>query len=258
MTTRIHPTAIIEDGAEIGDGCEIGAFTFIGSGVTLGDRCKIHHHATVEGFTETGYENEVFPYAMVGGKTHDLKYKGGQPGLRIGHKNVFREYTTLHPATNDGEFTVLGDHNTILAYSHVAHDCQIGNHLVMSSHSAFGGHVICGDRVNIGWGAGVHQFCHLGTLSMVGAASKVVQDVPPFLIADGNPSVCRTFNRVGLERAGYSAEQISLVHRIFKILFREGLNRGQSLERLRTDEAAENPIVQQMIDFFTSSTRGIS
>ncbi len=257
MTTTIHPTAIVEDGAEIGEGCEIGAFAFIGGEVALGDHCKIHHHATVEGFTTTGSENEVFPYALVGGKTHDLKFKGGRPGLKIGNRNVFREYTTIHPATNDGEFTSLGDYNTILAYSHVAHDCQIGDHLIMSSHSAFGGHVVCGDRVNIGWGAGVHQFCHIGTLAMIGAASKVVQDVPPFVIADGNPSACRTVNRVGLERAGYSAEDISLVHRVFKILFREGLNRGQSLEKLRSDKEANHRVIQQMLAFFTSSRRGV-
>jgi len=258
VTAKIHPTAIVEDGAEIGEDCEIGAFSFIGAAVTLGDRCRVHHHATVEGFTSAGNENEIFPYALIGGKTHDLKFKGGRPGLKIGNGNVFREYTTVHPATSDGEFTRLGDHNTILAYSHVAHDCQIGNYLIMSSHSAFGGHVVCADRVNVGWGAGVHQFCHLGTLAMIGAASKVVQDVPPFLIADGNPSVCRTFNRVGLERAGYSAKDISLVHKVFKILFREGLNRGQSLDKLRSDEEADSPVIKEVLAFFSDSQRGVS
>lgn len=258
MATTIHPTALVEDGAEIADGCEIGAFAYIGAEVKLGENCRVHHHATVEGLTETDAENEVFPYALIGGKTHDLKYKGGRPGLKIGSGNVFREYTTIHPATNDGDFTVLGDHNTILAYSHVAHDCQIGNHLVMSSHAALGGHIVCGDHVNIGWGAGVHQFCCIGDFAMVGAASKAVQDVPPFMISDGNPAACRTYNRIGLERAGFPPEQITMVHRVFKILFREGLNRGQSLEKLRAGEFADDPIVKRILDFFAESKRGVS
>lgn len=257
MGARIHPTAIIEEGAVLGEDCEVGAYAFIGGEVRMGDRCRIHHHATVEGFTEMGVDNEVFPYALVGGKTHDLKYKGGRPGLRIGNGNVLREFTTVHPATDDGAFTVLGDRNTILAYSHIAHDCRIGNGLVMSSHAALGGHIVCGDSVNIGWGAGVHQFCRLGELSMVGAASKVVQDVPPFLIADGNPAECRTHNRVGLERAGYAPETVSLIHQAFKILYRSGLNRSQSMEKLRGHQQSGDPVLRRMVDFIAASERGV-
>ena len=176
---KIHPTAVVEEGAKLADTVEVGAYAYIGSHVRLGPGCIVHHHATVEGFTEMGRQNEVYPYALIGGKTHDLKFEGGNPGLRVGDANVFREYSTIHLATNDGDFTTLGNRNTILAYSHVAHDCQIGNGIVMSSHAALGGHVICGNYINIGWGAGVHQFCRIGTLAMVGATSKLVQDLPP-------------------------------------------------------------------------------
>ncbi len=253
---NVHPTAVVEEGAQLSDSVEVGPFAFIGREVRLGPECRVHHHATVDGFTEMGRGNEIFPYAMIGGKTHDLKYRGGHPGLKVGEFNVFREYTTVHLATNDGDFTVLGDRNTILAYSHIAHDCQIGAHLIMSSHAALGGHVICEDHVNIGWGAGVHQFCRLGSHSMVGAASKLVQDLPPFLIADGNPAKARTHNRVGLERTGHSAEEISLIHQAFKILYREGLNRSQSLAKLEELPEASKPILSKLITFLRQSSRG--
>ncbi|MBC2603067.1 acyl-ACP--UDP-N-acetylglucosamine O-acyltransferase [Puniceicoccus vermicola] len=253
----IHPTAVIEDGAQISDSAEIGAYAYIGGEVRLGPGCRVYHHATVEGYTEMGRDNEVFPYAMIGGKTHDLKFTGGHPGLKIGNSNVFREYSTVHLATKDEEFTVLGDNNTILAYSHIAHDCQIGNHLIMSSHAALGGHVICEDHVNVGWGAGIHQFCRLGSHSMVGASSKLVQDLAPFFIAEGGPAKARTHNRIGLERSGYSAEEISLVHQAFKILYREGLNRSQSLAKLEEHPSASEPILSKIISFYRQSTRGV-
>ncbi len=251
----IHPTAIIEKGAAIAETAEIGAYAYIGGEVRIGPDCTIHHHATVEGRTEMGRGNEVFPYALIGGKTHDLKHRGGRPGLRIGDRNIFREYTTVHLATKDDEYTVLGNHNTILAYSHIAHDCRIADSLIMSSHAALGGHVVCGDHANIGWGAGVHQFCRIGTLAMVGAASKLVQDAPPFLIADGNPAVVRAPNRVGLERAGYNPEATAAIHRAFKLLYREGLNRTQSLEKL--EEMAEEKLVSELIAFYRESQRGV-
>ncbi|MGE9290161.1 MAG: acyl-ACP--UDP-N-acetylglucosamine O-acyltransferase [Puniceicoccales bacterium] len=253
----IHPTAIIEEGAQLADSVEIGAYAYIGKDVRLGPDCRIFHHATVEGFTEMGRGNEVFPYAMIGGKTHDLKFTGGKSGLKIGNFNVFREYSTVHLATQSDEFTVLGNRNTILAYSHIAHDCQIGDHLIMSSHAALGGHVVCEDHVNIGWGAGVHQFCRLGSHSMVGAAAKQVQDLAPYFISDGNPAKARIHNRVGLERSGYTTEDIALIQQAFKIIYREGLNRGQSLTKLEAHPEASGPILSKIISFYRQSPRGV-
>jgi UDP-N-acetylglucosamine acyltransferase len=253
---NIHPTAIVEAGAELADDVEIGAYAFIGPQVKLGRGTIIHHHGVVEGRTTLGEGNEIFPFACIGTKTHDLKYQGGTPGLVIGNHNVFREYATVHGATKADEDTVLGDHNTILAYSHIAHDCRVGNHLVMSSHSAVAGHVVVGDHVNIAWNAGVHQFCRVGSFAMVAACSKVVQDVLPFFIVDGNPAEHRAINKIGLERNGHSPEAIEAAKKAFKVLFRSGLNRTQALERLRSE--APQPVLDALISAITSSTRGIS
>lgn len=258
MSTRIHPTAIIESGAELDEGVSVGAYAYVGPAVRLGADTVLHHHACVEGCTQLGRANEVFPFSLLGSKTHDLKFKGGQPGLKVGDRNVFREYVTVHVATNDGEFTALGSDNVILAYSHVAHDCVVGDHLVMSSHAALGGHVVVGDHVNVGWNAGVHQFCQLGAHSMAGACAKVVQDVPPGFIADGNPATIRTINKVGLERHDFSAADIALTRTIYKILYREGLNRTQAVERLRAHPQAAHALVVGMLEFIQHSQRGLA
>ena len=150
MAARIHSTAVVEDGAELGADVEIGAFAFVGAGVRLGARTRLHHHASVEGNTHLGEACEIFPYANIGGKTQDLKYKGGNPGVRIGARNVFREYFTVHAATNDGDFTTVGDDNTFLAYGHIAHDCVVGSHVVASNGMMLAGHVTVEDHVVIG------------------------------------------------------------------------------------------------------------
>ncbi len=258
MATQIHPTAIVETGAELDDGVIVGAYAYIGSHVRIGKGTEVMHHATVDGATTMGEDNEVHPYAYVGGKTHDLKYRGGVQGLEIGFKNVFREFTTVHCATAEGMMTRVGNHNLILSYSHIAHECVVGDSLVMSSHSALGGHVVVGNHVNIGWGVGLHQFCRIGDYAMAGAASKVVQDVPPYMIADGNPAMVRTTNKVGLERAGFSPDDLSLVRRIFKTFYKEGLNRRQASEKLRADANLANPIVETFLAFAENSERGLS
>lgn len=256
MSSLHHPTAIIEKGAQLDENVSVGAYAYIGADVKIGKGSAIHHHATVDGATTLGQNNEVWSYAYIGGKTHDLKFKGGKPGLKIGSHNVFREYVTIHCGTDDGDFTLLGDHNVILAYSHVAHDCVIGNHLVMSSHAALAGHVVVGDYVNVGWSAGTHQFCRLGNFAMVGACSKLVQDVPPMMIADGNPATVRMLNKVGLERRGFSEADVSLAKLAFKTLYKEGLNRSQALERLAAHPQADSEIIQSLIRFAANSTRG--
>ncbi|MDQ8206617.1 acyl-ACP--UDP-N-acetylglucosamine O-acyltransferase [Coraliomargarita sp. SDUM461003] len=258
MSTDIHPTAIIEPGAELEPGVIVGPYAYIGAQVKIAKGTEVMHHATVDGATTMGEDNEVHPYAYVGGKTHDLKYRGGCPGLRVGNGNVFREFTTVHCATTENTETIVGDHNLILAYSHIAHECIVGNHLVMSSHAALGGHVQLGDHVNVGWGAGLHQFCRVGDYAMVGAASKVVQDVPPYMIADGSPAMVRTTNKVGLERAGFTAQDVNLVRRVFKMFYKEGLNRRQAAEKLRAEMAGDCAIVQTFLAFVEASERGLS
>ena len=149
MSTEIHPTAIIEPGAELEAGVTVGAYAYIGARVKIRKGTEVMHHATVDGLTTMGKDNEVHPYAYVGGKTHDLKFQGGSPGLRVGSGNVFREFTTVHCATTEGTETIVGDNNLILAYSHIAHECIVGNHLVMSSHAALGGHVEIGNYLSL-------------------------------------------------------------------------------------------------------------
>ena len=254
--TTIHPSAIVERGAELGAGVTIGAYACVGARVRLGDGCIIHHHATVDGLTTLGEGCEIFPYACIGLRTQDLKYAGGSPGTRIGARNVFREFSTVNAATKDGTFTIVGDENHFLAYTHIAHDCVIGSHIVTSNNATFAGHVHLGDHVVVGGFGGVHQFCRIGMHAMVGACSKVVQDVPPFLIADGNPAVIRGINRVGLERADFTTEQLDRVKAVHRLLYRTGLNRAQALGQLAARPDATSREIAAVLEFARGSERG--
>jgi UDP-N-acetylglucosamine acyltransferase len=258
MPTFIHPTAVVDPTAQLGAEVDIGPLCYVGPGVRLGDRTRLHHHASVEGDTWLGEACEVFPYACIGGKTQDLKFKGGNPGVRIGARNTFREYFTVHAATNDGEFTTLGDDNTFLAYGHIAHDCRLGSHIVMSNAVSIAGHVVIEDHVVVGGVSGVHQFCRVGAYAMVSAYAKVVQDVAPFFIADGQPAAIRAINKIGLERKGFTPEQLDRVKAVHRILFREGLNRSQALEKLAADERASTPEFARMLAFAEASERGLA
>ena len=259
MSVSIHPHAIVEPGAQLGRDVVVEAFSIVGAKAEIGDGCRVLHHSTVEGRVSMGKNNTVYPYAMIGGLTHDLKYQGGDPGLRIGDDNIFREYVTAHVATNPEDETKIGSQNVFLAYSHVAHDCIVGNHLIMSSHSALAGHVQVGDHVNVAWGAGVHQFCRLGRHCMVSACSKLVQDVAPFMLADGSPAEVRSINKVGIDRAGFSSEEIETVRGVFKILYKSDLNRSQAIERLQNEFAGSKAEVSnEIIAFAQSSERGLA
>lgn len=258
MPAQLHPTAIVEPGAQIGADVEVGAFCFVGGGVTLGAGTRLHHHSSVEGNTLLGERCEVFPYACIGGKSQDLKYKGGNPGLSIGAHNVFREYVTVHCATNDGDRTRIGSHNVLLATCHVAHDCILGSHIVMSNGAVLAGHVTVEDRVVIGGYGGIHQFCRLGAFSMLSATAKLVHDLPPYFIADGTPAEVRAINRVGLERNGFTLEQLDRVKQIHRILYRDGLNRSQALEKLAHHEQAASDEFRRVLEFAQRTERGLA
>jgi len=252
----IHKTAIIEPGAQLGRDVHVGAYAYVGPEVVLGDGCVLHHHASVEGFCTMGKNNEVFPFAMIGGKTQDLKYVGGKTGLKIGDNNVFREHTTVHCATKDGEFTVLGNNNYLLGNTHVAHDCQLGNHIIISLGAVLGGHVVIEDHAIIGGATGIHQFCHIGQYSFIGGLVKVVQDVLPYMLVDGTPAEAKSINTVGLQRAGFSEEEQSLLKKAFKLIYRSGLNRSQAMDAIRplTDV---NGRIADILLFVQDSSRGI-
>ncbi len=254
----IHKTAIIHRNAEIAEDCEIGPYCVIGEGVTLGAGCMLQSHVVIQGPTKIGRGNEFFPFCSVGQKTQDLKYKGEPTHLEIGDKNVFREYVTLNRATSPGSKTVVGSHNTVLAYSHIAHDCVLGDHIVMSNGGTLAGHVTVEDRAIIGGLTAIHQFCRIGKMAITGGCSKVVQDVPPFMMADGNPAEVRTINKVGLERNGLSETAQKHLRAAFKLLYREsGLNIGDAVAKIRKDipDSAE---IKYLCSFIEKSERGIS
>ncbi|MGH9580118.1 MAG: acyl-ACP--UDP-N-acetylglucosamine O-acyltransferase, partial [Terriglobales bacterium] len=223
----------------------------------LGERCKVHSHVVIGSHTVLGKENEIFPFACLGQKSQDLKWKGGTTWLRIGEDNTFREYVTIHRATDDGNATVVGSRNHILAYCHIAHDCRLGDHIIMSNVATLAGHVTVDDYAVVGGLAAVHQFCRIGRMAIIGGCSKVVQDVPPFMLADGSPAETRTINKVGLERNGVSEEAQNALRKAYKILFREGLTIPNALERI-TDDLPSLPEVQHLINFVRGSERGIS
>ena len=258
MSVRIHPTAVVEQGAQLDTGVVIGAFAYIGPRVQIGADSVVHHHATVENQVYIGAECEVFPYALIGGLTQDLKYTGADTGIKIGSRNILREYTSVHIATKEGEYTTLGDDNVLLAYSHIAHDCEVGNHLIMSSHAALAGHVRLGDHINISWNSGVHQFCNVGDYAMIGGCSKVVQDVPPYMLADGNPARVKTINKIGLERAGFSSEEIALARSAYKCLYRETHSREEALLKLHNHKEASGRVLQTILNFVEQSARGLA
>ncbi len=253
----IHPTAIVAPGAQLGEGVEIGPYCTVGAQVRLGDGCRLISHAVVDGATELGRDCIVYPFASVGLKTQDKKFKGGTPRLRIGDRTTIREAATIHAATYDGDYTTVGSDCLIMDYAHVAHDCLIGNGVILANAVQLAGHVVIEDRAIVGGASAVHQFVRLGRISIIGGCSKVIKDVPPFALADGNPLSVHTINKIGMERAGLSAEAISTVKDAFRIIYRENLTAAKALEKI----AAELPDMAELrtlSEFVKNSERGLT
>ena len=257
MTSTIHPSAVVHPKAVIGVGCEIGPYCLIGEHVVLGEGCRLHSHVVIDGHTRLGRRNEIFPFASIGLRTQDLKWKGGVTFTEVGDDNTFRECVTVHSATGEGEVTRVGSHNHILAYSHIAHNVTLGDHIIMSNVGTLAGHVIVEDHAVIGGLTAVHQFCRIGRMAITGGCSKVVQDVPPYMLADGNPAETRTINKVGLDRNEVSEEVQGALKQAYKILFREGLTISNALARIES-ELPRHPEVLHLIQFVRTSERGIS
>lgn len=253
----IHPTAVIHPSAKIGSGCQIGPFCLVGEHVTIGNDCYLHSHVVIDGHTTLGTGNEIFPFASIGLKSQDLKWKGGLTRTEIGSHNTFRESVTINSATGDGEVTRIGDHNHILAYSHVAHNVTLGNRIIMSNVATLAGHVTVEDYAVVGGLAAVHQFCRIGKMSIIGGCSKIVQDCPPYMLVDGNPGETRTVNKVGMERNGVSEHAQAILRQAFKLLFREGLTISNALNRIQA-ELEMVPELQHLVHFVQTSERGIS
>jgi UDP-N-acetylglucosamine acyltransferase len=252
----IHASAIIHPKAQIGSGCEVGPYCVIGGHVTLGNNCLLHSHVVIDGHTKLGKENEIFPFASIGKKTQDLKWKGGVTRLEIGDRNVFREGVTIHCATEDGDTTVVGSDNLLLTYVHIAHDCVLGNHIIMSSYAGLAGHVVVEDQAILGGYTAVHQFCRVGKLAMTGGCSRIPQDVAPFMIVEGNPAETRAVNKIGLQRNGVSDEAQAALRQAYKIIFREELSVTNALAKIEQD-LPPLPEIQHLVGFIRTSERGI-
>ena len=255
----IHPTAIISDSATIGKNVSIGPYCVINDNVTIGDDCELKSHVIIDGHTTIGKENKFYPFAAIGQLTQDLKYKGEPTYLVIGDRNTFRENCTIHRSTVPDTPTTIGNDNLFLCYSHVAHDCIIGNHCIFSNNGSLAGHVHVEDHVIVSGLSGVHQFCRIGAHAIVGGFTKVVQDVPPFTIADGNPAVVRGINQIGLQRRGFSKDDIAFLRRAYKRVFlHKERNLSETLVELKQADCATNEHVQHLINFLETSERGVT
>jgi len=252
----IHPTAILDPQSRLGVGVKIGPYCVIGPEVELGDDCHLHNHVVIDGPTTIGRGNEFYPFAAIGHRSQDLKYAGEPTSLKIGNGNVFREFCTVHRSTQQGGATRIGDHGNFLAYSHIAHDCLIGDHVIFSNNGTVAGHVEVQDYAVLSGFSGVHQFCRIGRHAMTGGWSKATQDVPPFFIADGNPAEARGVNAVGLERRGFEQGTIQEIKKAYRILYRSNLNRSQAIEQLE-HEFPGSAAVGELVDFIRNSKRGI-
>lgn len=257
MATQIHPTAIIEAGAQLDEGVEVGPYSVVGAHVQIGAGTRIMAHAVLAGHTTLGAGCTIFPFASVGQQTQDLKFKGGAPGLIVGERTTVREFVTLNAATYDGAFTRVGAGCHLMAYSHVAHDCVVGDEVIMANAATLAGHVTVEDQAILGGLAAVHQFVRIGRLSIIGGCSKVVQDIAPFMMADGNPLALRTINKIGLERHGIGEPSQQALKACYKLLCRSGLSTSQALEKI-VAEVEQGPEVAHLVAFIRSAERGIT
>ncbi|MFT4176327.1 MAG: acyl-ACP--UDP-N-acetylglucosamine O-acyltransferase [Luteolibacter sp.] len=255
----IHSTAIVSPKARLGHNVRIGPYSIIGDDVEIGDDCVLHSHVVMEGITTIGRNNEFFPFSIIGGKTQDLKYKGEPTYLVIGDNNVFRENVTIHRSTFGEEPTRIGSNNHFLSYSHVAHDCQLGNHIILSNSVALAGHVIVEDHAIVSGVTAIHQFCRIGEHSIIGGCSRVTQDIPPFTMAVGNPGETRGLNLIGLQRRGFTDDDIRHLKTAYKkVLFKKDANLAQAIASFREHASAQNPHVRRLLDFIENSERGIT
>ena len=256
---KIHPTAIVEDGAQLGADVEIGPYAHIGPYVKLGDGTSVGQGAIVDGHTTIGTQCQIFPYALIGMKTQDLKYKEGSVSyVEIGDRTVIREFATVHLGTADGEKTIIGDDCLFMAYCHAAHGVILGNHVICSNTVQLAGDVHLQDYVIVGGCAASHQFCTVGRHAMVGGMCKIRQDVPPYMLCDMVEGSMKAIgpNVVGLTRRGFSKDVIQALKEAFRFLYRDGLNRTQALERVENDVEPFDEI-KELVAFYRHSTRGV-
>ncbi len=254
---QIHSTAVVSKKAKLAQELIVGPFAVIGDNVEIGSGSIIGSHAVIEGNTVIGKNCELFTGAVVGSRPQDLKYKGEKVYLEIGDNNIIREYCTLNPGTEEGGKTIVGNGNLIMAYSHVAHDCLVGNNCVLANGSTLAGHVTIEDRAVIGGLVAIHQFVRVGKLSIIGGCSKVVQDIPPFSTCDGHPAAVFGLNLIGLRRNNVSRDSIGKLDDAYRILFSSGLSIKHGLEKT-IKEVELTTEVAYLIEFIKHTERGIA
>lgn len=257
MATIQHPTAVVDPRAELGFDVEIGPYAVVGPHVTIGPGTTVGAHAVIDGHTTIGRDCRIFPSAAVGGAPQDLKYRGERTYLTIGDRTVVREFATINTATEAEQATVVGSDCLLMATSHVAHNCVLGDHVIIANAVNLAGHVTIEDWAIIGGVTPVHQFVRIGAHAMIGGGSRIPQDVTPYTLAAGNPPVLAGINRIGLERRGFTAETIEAIRKAYRIMFRLGLTVEKGLEKARA-EIPPSPEVARFLDFFEESERGIT
>ena len=257
----IHPTALVDPQAELDGSVQVGPYAVIGSHVRIGAHSTVGAHCVIEGHTTLGARNRIFQFASLGAEPQDKKYAGEPTRLEIGDGNTIREFVTINTGTvQDAGVTRLGDNNWIMAYVHIAHDCQLGSHIIMANAATLGGHVHLGDWAFVGGLTGIHQFVRVGAHAMTGFQTRLSQDLPPFVTAAGSPAEAQGINAEGLRRRGYSAERITLVKQMHRLLYRKGLTlqaAREQIDALRGEVAEADADIALMQDFLSSATRGI-
>lgn len=255
--TFIHETAIVSPKAKIGVDCYLGAFSTVGENVVLGDGVWLESHVVIGGKTEIGDETHVFPFVSIGLAPQDLKYGGEETETRVGRRNHIREFVTVHRGTaGGGGITEIGDDNLLMAQAHIAHDCRLGNEIIMANAATLAGHVEIADKANIGAYSGVHQFCRIGREAFVGGYSVIVKDALPFAVSQGNHAKCYGLNRVGLQRRGYSKETLEKLHHAYHLLLSAKLNTSQAVEKIK-EEVKNCAEVDLLVEFIETSKRGV-
>ncbi|PKK92008.1 MAG: acyl-[acyl-carrier-protein]--UDP-N-acetylglucosamine O-acyltransferase [Candidatus Wallbacteria bacterium HGW-Wallbacteria-1] len=252
----VHSTAFVEPGARLGENVEIGPFCSVGADVTIGDGTKLLSHVAVAGRTAIGKNCTIYPFASIGHAPQDLKWGGERTIVTIGDENVIREYVTINSAQGEGETTSIGSGNLLMAYVHVAHNCQVGSNVIMANAATLAGHVHIHDCVVLGGLVGVHQFVKVGSYSMIGGLTKVVQDIAPFTLVDGNPATTHGLNSIGLKRRGFSVQDRTMLKEIYRIFFRSPSGLAESIGTIQ-EQYGDNDHARYFLDFVRSSTRGI-
>jgi UDP-N-acetylglucosamine acyltransferase len=255
---QIHPTAIVSKKAKLAEDVSIGPYSIIGDNASIGAGTKIGAHCVIEGNTTIGSGCEIFTGAVIGSRPQDLKYRGEKSLLIIGDNNIIREYCTMNPGTEDTGVTRVGSNNLFMAYSHIAHDCNVGNNCVFANNATLAGHVTIEDKAVIGGLVAIHQFVHMGTLSIVGGCSKVVQDIPPFSTCDGHPARVYGLNLIGLRRHKIGKESIHQLDCAFRVLFNSGLSVRHALERIEKEITNRTQEVAYLVEFAKKTERGLS